>query len=133
MGYLPFGGPRGFTLTNGLFHWKSYDAEYRLEGSQITRSDTGAPIWENWPWFGNDGMNLMTLTDGMDATKTQTFTYDNVGRLASGTGSYGTRGYTYDKVGNRLTEVKTPPGGSAVTHTELARGIWTAGISGNSA
>lgn len=117
VGYLPFGGPRGFTLSNGLFRWDSYDAEYRLEGMQITRNDTGLPFWENWPWWGNDGMNLMTLSDGLDATKTQTFTYDNVGRLASGTGAYGTRGYTYDKVGNRLTEVRTPAGGSAVTQT----------------
>jgi len=115
VGYLPFGKARGFTLANGLFRWDSYDAEYRLEASQLF--DANASIWENWPWWGADGMNLMTLTDGIDTTKTQTFTYDDVGRLASANGAYGARGHTYDKVGNRLTEVITPSGGSATTQT----------------
>ena len=115
VGYLPFGKARGFTWANGLYRWDSYDAEYRLEGSQLF--DSAGSIWENWPWWGNDGMNLMTLTDGIDSTKTQSFTYDNVGRLASAGGVYGARTYTYDKVGNRLTEVITPPGSSATTQT----------------
>ncbi len=66
-------------------------------------------------------MNLRSLGDNIVVSATQTitsnntFTYDDVGRLTSGTGLYGTRAYTYDKVGNRLSEVRTPISGTAVT------------------
>ncbi len=119
---LPYGGIRGITFANGLSLWKNYDLEYRLTGSVLTNTATGTSAWENWPWYGTDGMNLMGLGDGIVLSPTQTiytnnsFTYDDIGRLTSGTGLYGTRSYSYDRVGNRLTEARTPAGGgTAVT------------------
>ncbi len=56
--------------------------------------------------YGYDlASNITSITDGLSSGRSQTFTYDNLNRLASGTGYYGALSYSYDGVGNRLTTV----------------------------
>lgn len=53
-------------------------------------------------------MNLLGLNnDALATAETQSFTYDDAGRMLTAAGSYGSRTWTYDKVGNRLSEAKT--------------------------
>ncbi|MEM4313448.1 MAG: hypothetical protein QXH95_05290, partial [Thermoplasmata archaeon] len=50
--------------------------------------------------------NITAITDNLDASKSQTFGYDNFYRLTSASGPYGNLTWSYDLVGNRLQHVK---------------------------
>ena len=55
---------------------------------------------------GNLVGNITTITNFLDATRTQSFGYDDLYRLTSAAGVYGTLDYTYDNVDNRLTRTE---------------------------
>ena len=66
-----------------------------------------------WHWFNSDFTNLTSINDNDVApAESQSFTYDDAGRLLTATGAYGTRAYSYDLNGNRLSEIVTPPAGA---------------------
>jgi len=58
----------------------------------------------------------ISIIDTLDTGRNQSFSYDDVNRLASATGAYGTVTYTYDDNGNRLATVSISGG---VTETYL--------------
>ena len=47
--------------------------------------------------------NIVSITNHLDTSRSQTFGYDPLQRLTDATGVYGDIDYTYDAVGNRLT------------------------------
>lgn len=94
--YLPFGPLNGFTYGNGLTHARSYDQDYRL-----TALTTGAV--QSLTYTQNAANDITAMTNTLDATRNQSFTYDALNRLTGATGIYGTEAYTYDANGNRLT------------------------------
>src|SRR6266567_8203613 len=49
--------------------------------------------------------NITSITDALVSGRTQALAYDNLNRVATGSGAYGSQSYTYDGVGNRLTRV----------------------------
>ena len=51
------------------------------------------------PRYDNNG-NIQTITDNVDQTQTQTFTYDWLNRLATAAGAYGNPSYNPDAAGN---------------------------------
>jgi len=94
--YVPFGPLRGINYGNGIVLSQNYDQRYRLTGIQAAGVlDLG---------YVHDGVgNITTMTNNLDASRSQSFSYDDLNRLGGATGIYGTVAYTYDNVGNRLS------------------------------
>lgn len=98
--YQPFGPIASLTYGNGLVLTLSYDQDYRL--TEIRTAD-GATVVQDLDYTYDAADNITAIADVLNATRNQTFTYDELHRLIGATGVYGTTNYTYDPVGNRLT------------------------------
>ena len=96
---LPFGPITQLTCSNGTTLTKSFDELYR-----IASISSGA--LQNVSYKREPAGNITGITDHLDASKSQSFAYDDLYRLTGATGNYGTMAYTYDTVGNRLSETK---------------------------
>lgn len=97
--YLPFGPLRGLTYGNGVVETRAFDQLYRLTA-------LGAGNVMNLSYRHDPVGNILTISNLLDPTRNQSFTYDNLERLVSAQGVYGTESYTYDKVGNRLQKIQ---------------------------
>lgn len=95
--YLPFGPMKSVSYGNGKSLTQTFDLDYRL-----TDKTTSGIHQVSYGYDVTD--NITTITDSLDATKSQTFTYDKLSRLLSANGGYGSLGFTYDKIGNRLSK-----------------------------
>jgi len=95
--YLPFGPMKSVSYGNGKSLTQTFDLDYRL-----TDKTTSGIHQVSYGYDVTD--NITTITDSLDATKSQTFTYDKLSRLLSADGGYGSLGFTYDKIGNRLSK-----------------------------
>ena len=96
--YHPFGPIQSFTLGNGLITTLTYDQDYRL-----TDTVTDNTI-QSLTYSHDLANNILSIVNNNDATRNQSFTYDNLDRLLTGNGIYGALSYTYDAVDNRITE-----------------------------
>src|SRR6185369_13784975 len=67
-------------------------------GGQIITGKSGELAKTTIHW--NDLYQLERIEDGIDAKRTQTFTYDKVGRLLRATGDYPEQVFAYDAAGN---------------------------------
>ena len=95
IGYKAFSQlPYGFTFGNGLTRSLTYDQDYRLTNIVTTGV-------QNLTMAYNVSDNVTSITDIIDTTRNQSFTYDANYRLTAATGKYGALSYTYDVVGNR--------------------------------
>lgn len=92
--YQPFGPVANFTYGNGLTHSYSVDNDYRITNIQV-----GGILSRGYSYDNAD--NITQIADGINSTRTQDFTYDNLDRLTSAIGVYGVQAYSYDDVGNR--------------------------------
>jgi RHS repeat-associated protein len=97
--YLPFGPLKELTYGNGVGETRGFDEMFRLTGlsagSVMNLSYTHDPVG-----------NILTITNLLDPTRSQSFTYDSLERLVGAQGVYGTEGYTYDRVGKRLQKAR---------------------------
>jgi len=96
LAYLPFGPLSGGSYGNGLAHSRSFDQDYRL-----TALATGTV--QSLSYTLNAVNNITAMTNTLDASRNQSFSYDALNRLTGASGIYGTEAYTYDANGNRLT------------------------------
>jgi RHS repeat-associated protein len=101
LAYKPFGPMRAMSLEGGLQVLKTYDKNY-----QISTIRTGQIMHRAYN-LDNVG-NIKTITDHLDAPRTQHFDYDQLYRLTNAEGIYGTISYAYDKVGNRTQRIHDP-------------------------
>ncbi len=95
--YLPFGPMKSVDYGNGKSLTQTFDLDYRLTDKTtlgIHQMSYGYDVTDN----------ITSITDSIDATKSQAFTYDKLSRLLSADGGYGNLGFTYDKIGNRLSK-----------------------------
>jgi RHS repeat-associated protein len=94
---LPFGPITQLTYGSGTTLARRFDELYRIasisSGSVQNLSYTREPTG-----------NINAITDNLNPSKSQSFTYDDLYRLVSANGPYGNIAYTYDAVGNRLSE-----------------------------
>jgi YD repeat-containing protein len=97
--YEPMGPLTGFTYGNGLVRTKTYDLDRRLTNIVIT----GASGVQSLAYVYNANDAITTLTNGVNATLSQTYGYDELMRLTSVTSGSGNESFTYDANGNRLT------------------------------
>jgi len=94
--YLPFGPIQGYDFGNGIVLDRGHDQDYRL-------TDYTAGSVQDVSIGYDPANNITSLTDVLDSSRNQSFTYDPLDRLAHAQGVYGAQGYTYDAIGNRLT------------------------------
>jgi YD repeat-containing protein len=100
--YAPFNGPiEGWTYGNGLTRSKTYDLNYRLSA---LATKNGATALQNLSYAFNANDLITSFTNSADATKNQSFGYDELSRVNSATANSGTTAYGYDANGNRLTQ-----------------------------
>jgi RHS repeat-associated protein len=97
--YLPFGPLAGMTFGNGVTLSLTYDRDYTLTG---LNSSTASSVIQDLTYGVDAAGNVTSITDALDSARDQSFTYDNINRLATANGLYGSQTYTYDGVGNRL-------------------------------
>lgn len=113
VGYYPFSGFRGASFANGLNTWSNRDREYKPSNMQLVPASGGASLIDRSYSF-QDGINITKLNnDNIDASQTQSLTYDAASRLSTASGPYGSRSYSYNLNGNRISEVKTVSGSTA--------------------
>ncbi|MEO5812232.1 MAG: RHS repeat domain-containing protein [Rhodanobacter sp.] len=92
----------GWTSYNGLANTIGYDSDLRPIGISV-------PGVENMA-FSYDAANRITqITNGMNATWSQSLSYDPLDRLTAMTSSAGNESYQYDAVGNRTHQVGHVP------------------------
>lgn len=95
--YLPFGPREDMNLGNNVSVDSAYDLMYRLSNT------TAVTLYDrNYQYIATG--HVSSITDNIDPTASQTFTYDNLGRLDTANGKYGSYDWALDKVGNRLSE-----------------------------
>jgi|GEM_PF-619231 len=107
--YFPMSGAgsiwslKSATYGNALALAIGHDADGRLK--DIDLAPAVGPAVEDLTYGYDLAGNITSITDNLDASRTETYQYDSLSRLTQGTGAYGTIDYTYDLVGNRLTRV----------------------------
>lgn len=112
--YHPSGGVTSFRNGNGILQSIDYDQRYRVERVRNGVLDLG---------YLYDGVgNVLVLSDTRPGMN-QSFGYDALDRLTSGTGWYGQLSFGHDDLGNRLSKVV---GGAATTyHYDLSTNYLT--------
>lgn len=83
--------------------WK-YDALGRIQNASMSK---GSFEHQNFAYTWSLANKMQSIQDRRitrDQDLSQTFAYDQIGRLVSATGSYGQETYTYDPSGNRTTD-----------------------------
>jgi RHS repeat-associated protein len=110
--YMPFGPVASLLHGNALAATFTWDQDYRLSG--LVTAQGGTTI-QNLTYGFNLADNVTSITDNLASGRNQTFTLDDLQRLASATGAYGAITYTYDAADNRLT--RNLSGGPSETFT----------------
>lgn len=97
LSYLPFGPMSSITYGNGKTLSQGFDSQYRLTDKTVNGIYDKAYTY-------NELQNISDITDAVDSTDNETYTYDALSRLTNAQGLYGDLTFTYDSIGNRLTK-----------------------------
>ena len=97
LSYSPFGPVNGLTYGNGIADRRSLDMDYRV-------SSMNSGKVQNVSYTYDASSNVLSITDGLNASNSQSLGYDVLNRLTSASGPYGKLSYTYDANGNRTSE-----------------------------
>jgi len=93
----PFGPLSSLTLGNNIVLEYASDQDYRITGIH----DSGNLLYDQaWSYLATG--RIETVTDHITPSFSQTFGYDDLGRLVSAQGGYGEYAWSLDLVGNRL-------------------------------
>jgi len=121
MTYLPFGPNTGLTYGNNKTLSLTYDLDYRLTDKTVSGISQYA--------YGYDLVNnIASISNALNISNNQTFTYDDLSRLLTATGQYGSLGYTYDNIGNRLTKTENV---SIDTYNYSSTSHWLDSVTGS--
>jgi len=95
--YNTAGLPTAYTFSNGIINNITYNnRNFTTRITAGTALDVG---------YGYDSRgNTSPITNYLDTTKNQTFTYDSLSRVTEFNGAWGTGSYTYDSIGNRQSK-----------------------------
>ena len=94
--YLPFGPMNTIAYGNGANLAASYDLDYRL-----TQLDHSGLRNSQYNYDGAD--NITDISNSLNSSEDQIFSYDALNRLGYASGSYGGISYAYDENGNRVS------------------------------
>lgn len=98
--YQPLGDISTWNYGNGLTRRYNYDLDNRLRG--VSASDP-SNVLQSLTYDFNTNNHVSKITNGVDATLTQTYGYDELSRLSSIVDSVATRIFTHDANGNRAS------------------------------
>lgn len=122
--YEPFGPASGWAYGNGLNRGFNYDADGRLTG---VSTGTATTVLQSLT-YGFDTNNRVTaVTNGINASLSQNFGYDELSRLTSSSGPF-SETWAYDANGNRTQRVRS---GQATVYTTPTANNRLASLSGN--
>ena len=93
--YNTAGLPISYTYSNGKTTAISYNDR------NLTTRISASPIFDNGYSYDSRG-NTLSVTNYLDSTRNQTFTYDSLSRITGFSGPWGAGTLTYDAAGNRL-------------------------------
>ena len=77
--YLPFGPPTGWTYGNGSTAARSFDQDYRLTDLVVSTAGGAAQLDRDYTY--DDVNNITDIDNLLDATRSQSFSYDVLYRL----------------------------------------------------
>ncbi|MBS0575662.1 MAG: RHS repeat protein, partial [Proteobacteria bacterium] len=104
--YLPYGDANGWTYGNGLVRANTYDLDGRLTGISTTVPSSSALIQSLA--YGFDANDTITaISNGANASLTQSFGYDELTRLTGVTSNSGNWTWGYDGNGNRSSQTSS--------------------------
>lgn len=118
--YLPFGPAESFNFGNGEVRTLNYDMDYRL--TQILSGNSQGLIYEY-----NNQNDIISKTDTRNPQQTQSFDYDNVGRLTRATKDGKDETFAYDLVGNRTRYQLTGSASDTYTYSSSSNQLDRAG------
>ncbi|MEK7837750.1 MAG: hypothetical protein AAB328_07185, partial [candidate division NC10 bacterium] len=97
--YNALGQPVNVTYANGVSTiYQYYTSNNRLYSITTTKQSQGL---QNLSYTYDNTGNINGITDYLDSTRSQTFTYDNIDRLTQAQSTaYGTLSYSYNPIGN---------------------------------
>ncbi len=99
-GYNALGQIDNITYGNGVTTAYSYETDTNRLSTIVTETSAGTGLL-NLSYDYDNTDNIEHLTDNLDGTHTQTFTYDDLDRLTDAySDNYGLLTYTYDTIGN---------------------------------
>jgi RHS repeat-associated protein len=98
--YQPFGPVTGWTYGNGLERGYNYDSDGRLTG---VSTGTSGSVLQSLTYAYNANDVISKITNGANASLTQTYGYDALSRLTSMTATGVDQDFTYDANGNRTS------------------------------
>ena len=101
---------------NGITVTADHDNDGRL--TSLTAMLSGGVAIQDLDFSYDPNANITSITDNVDAARSQTFTYDALDRLISADGLYGAIDYAYDAVGNRTSLTRT--GGTGASSLQSA-------------
>ncbi len=103
-GYNALGQTGNITYGNGVTTAYTYETDNNLLSTIVTETSDGTGLL-NLSYAYDNTDNITTLTDNIDSSHTQTFTYDSLDRLTQAQSTaYGTLDYAYDEIGNITTK-----------------------------
>jgi RHS repeat-associated protein len=106
--YQPFGPLKGLVYGNGLSLVRSFDNDGRIASHRVS---FGAQDTQNLSYGYDTASNITTITDTVNAARSESFGYDQLYRLVSASGAYGYLTWSYDAVGNRTNQSLSGAGG----------------------
>ena len=110
---MPYGGIKQYTLGNGLLHTQDYDQNYRLITIQSESVFSRSQEY-------NLVDNVMAIINAQDASRNQSFDYDQLDRLKDATSVLGHMNYEYDGVGNRTKATQDDSLITLLTYSDTA-------------
>ena len=116
--YQPFAGVSNWTFGNDVARTYAYDLDGRVTGIWAGTSASNPIQGLFYAYNAND--EITGISNGIDASLSQTYGYDELSRLTSQVRPGNTMALTYDGVGNRMTRtdngVPTTYGYPATNH-----------------
>jgi RHS repeat-associated protein len=125
--WQPFGALAGLRHANSVELAFTYDLDSRLTRILATGGATTF-LDLNYTWDNAD--NITAISDGRAPAQSQSFGYDTLDRLISGTGAYGAWTYGYSANSNRTARSKS--GGVSETYTTTSGSNRLASVSDGS-
>ena len=109
-GYRVFGPSVYLEYGNGLWRQVNYDEGLHVTG--ISTKNGSTPI-QSLTYLFDPNIRITAITDGVNASQTQQYGYDNLSRLTSANLAGGNAAsFGYDAVGNRTSAGNTSPASS---------------------
>jgi YD repeat-containing protein len=123
LSYEPMGPLKGWTTGNGLSRTRAFDLDRRLTSLGVI----GAGTVQSLAYTYNANDLITKITNGVNASLTQTYGYDELSRLTGVTATAENQSFGYDANGNRTTQAVAGIGRTYSTATANNR---LTGISG---